>query len=196
MSSVAFTGDKATTVVLSAITTLSLSLVISIWYGDWSSTVALIGLTSVYIGSSELLVLFFILSPISVIIDVIKLSSTAGLVRYHGFLVFLVVLEMLSKGIGAFMAWTLHVQLSSGEMHYSPVPSGQHNNQPAEIQGGGQPNYRPPVAATGGFAPSADPFASFTPGPNFSTAPPPVSTAYEPFPSQPSNAGHHTLESL
>jgi hypothetical protein len=42
----------------------------------------------------------------------------------------------------------------TGEMHYSPVPSGQHNNQPAEIQGGGQPNYRPPVAATGGFAPS------------------------------------------
>ncbi|GAX77424.1 hypothetical protein CEUSTIGMA_g4869.t1 [Chlamydomonas eustigma] len=196
MSSVAFTGDKATTVVLSAITTLSLSLIISIWYGDWSSTVALVGLTSVYIGSSELLVLFFILSPISVVIDIIKLSSTAGLVRYHGFLVFLVVLEMLSKVIGAFMAWTLHVQQSSGEAQYSPVASGQRTNQPAVSQGVSQSNYQPPAAAAGGFAPSADPFASYTPGPNFSNASPPVSTAYQPFPSQPPTSGHHTLEPL
>mmetsp|Transcript_10909 Transcript_10909/g.32445 ORF Transcript_10909/g.32445 Transcript_10909/m.32445 type:complete len:169 (-) Transcript_10909:234-740(-) len=154
MQAAPYTGPRATYVVLSAITTLVLCLCISIWHGDFSAVVAIVGLVAVYIGSSEMLVLFGVLAPFSLIIDIIWMSvdyehhHTA-----HGWMIFFTVLDMLSKVVGTVMAWSLYSS-GPGEVAYAPVNSG-----PTNYHG-----------------PQGDPFASYAPpghAPASAPAPPP-----------------------
>ncbi len=53
----AFQGQRASYVALSAITTLALALLTSIWASDVSGSTAVMGLFAVYLASSELLLL-------------------------------------------------------------------------------------------------------------------------------------------
>ncbi|PNW70806.1 hypothetical protein CHLRE_17g734596v5 [Chlamydomonas reinhardtii] len=154
----AFQGPRASYVALSAITTIGLTLLTSIWiYSDGvSAVIALMGLLSIYLASSELLVLFTVFSSASVIIDIIRLSvSTHHLTRGRGWLLFFAILEMLCKVAGAVLAWSLHRSSTQGEVPYQPVSSsaGAHHQGGA---GGGS-------GAAGGYGqmPSADPFAGY-----------------------------------
>jgi hypothetical protein len=47
-----------------------LSLLCSIWHSDTSGTVALLGLLSIYMSSAELLLLFTVITPSSIIFDI------------------------------------------------------------------------------------------------------------------------------
>ncbi len=77
-------SSRATYVVLSALTILALTLFTSVWHGDLSSSVAVIGLVSVYIGSVEMLAIFMVLAPCSLMSDIARLVASKGAVRGHG----------------------------------------------------------------------------------------------------------------
>ncbi|KAG2429446.1 hypothetical protein HYH02_014028 [Chlamydomonas schloesseri] len=147
------------------------------------------GLLSIYLASSELLMLFAVFSGASVFIDIIRLSvSTHHLTRGRGWLLFFAILEMLCKLAGAVLAWSLHRSSAQGEQPYQPVGSSSapHHHQGAAgssgTAGGGAAGY--------GHMPSADPFAAYQP-PQPDALHPPLSSTYQPFPSsQPASVAH------
>lgn len=74
-----FQGERASYVALSAVTTLGLSLLTSIWQADVSAVVALLGLLAVYMASSEMLVLvgFQLVSILSPLLSHLCLATLA-----------------------------------------------------------------------------------------------------------------------
>ncbi|KXZ48353.1 hypothetical protein GPECTOR_28g760 [Gonium pectorale] len=167
----AFQGPRASYVALAAITTLGLALLTSIWSSDVSGSTAVMGLFAVYLASNELLLLYAIFSPSSVVIDIIRLAVSTHGVRGRGFLLFFSICEMAAKLAGGVLAWSLHRSATQGEVPYQPV--GQ-SGAPAGNGG----------AAAGGYGhmPSADPFAAYQP-PQPDALHPPLSSTYQPFPS-------------
>lgn len=131
-----FSGPRASYVVLASATTLSLALLISIWTPDLSGATSLLGLVAIFTGSVELLLLYVIFSPASVVVDVIKLSVLSSSLRGRGWLIFFMVLEMLAKLVGTVFAWSMHRSISAGEDLYAPI-AGQtveHNFQRTGVQ--------------------------------------------------------------
>ncbi|KAG1677339.1 hypothetical protein FOA52_010718 [Chlamydomonas sp. UWO 241] len=132
---------------------------ISIWHGDFSAVIAVIGLVAVYIGSAEMLALFGCLAPFSLVIDIIWMAvDYEHHHQAHGWLIFFTVLDMVAKVVGSVFAWSLYSSGSS-EAAYAPVGS----SPPSDW-----------APAGGGFAPHADPFAS---APGFGGYAPPPSAA-------------------
>ncbi|PNH08516.1 hypothetical protein TSOC_004916 [Tetrabaena socialis] len=170
----AFQGQRASYVALAAITTLALALLTSIWASDVSGSTAVMGLFAVYLASSELLLLYAIFSPASVVIDIIRLAVSTHGVHGRGWLIFFTVCEMAAKLAGGMLAWSLHRSAAQGEVPYQPVSQGTGLGGAA--------------AAQGAYAhmPSADPFAAYQPP---QSDHPPLSSTYQPFPSsQPAGA--------
>eukprot|EP00798_Chlamydomonas_sp_ICE-L_P016389 gene16389-22591_t len=122
-----YTGARATYVALCSVTTLSLALVNSIWLSDVSGSAALLGLLAVYLASSELLLLYTVFSPSSVVIDFIRAITTTG-VHGKGWLIFFTLLEAVSKITGAVFAWSVYKTVTSGTLVKSSscscIPSG------------------------------------------------------------------------
>ncbi|GIL90974.1 hypothetical protein Vretimale_17075 [Volvox reticuliferus] len=174
----AFQGHRASYVALAAITTLGLALLSSIWASDVSGSTAVMGLFAVYLASSELLLLYAIFSPASVVIDIIRLAVSARGVSGRGWLIFFTVCEMLAKLVGGVLAWSLHRAASQGEVPYQPV--GQAGS--GSSRSGNQGNY--------GRAAPSDPFAAYQP-PQPEGLSQPISSTYQPFPSsQPAVVTH------
>jgi hypothetical protein len=68
-----FQGTNGSYVALAAVSTIALSLLTSLWsVGDVSASIALLGLCAVYIASQELLVLFLVLMPASILVDLLR----------------------------------------------------------------------------------------------------------------------------
>ncbi|GFR50191.1 hypothetical protein Agub_g12359 [Astrephomene gubernaculifera] len=176
----AFQGPRASYVALAAITTLGLALLTSIWASDVSGSTAVMGLLAVYLASTELLLLYSIFSPASVIIDIIRLSVSTHGVHGRGWLVFFTICEMIAKLAGGVLAWSLHRSATVGEVPYQAI--GQ-----ANAGGAGVSAVPPPPSY--GHMPSSDPFAAYQPPQPDSH--PPLSTTYQPFPSsQPASISH------
>eukprot|EP00798_Chlamydomonas_sp_ICE-L_P003762 gene3762-13823_t len=106
-SAVPYSGPTATYVALCAVTTLSLAMVNSIWLSDVSGASALLGLLAIYLASSELLVLYSVFSPASVLIDIIRVYAITS-IRGKAWLVFFTLLETIVKVLGAIFAWSLY----------------------------------------------------------------------------------------
>ncbi|EFJ48411.1 hypothetical protein VOLCADRAFT_104795 [Volvox carteri f. nagariensis] len=175
----AFQGQRASYVALASITTLGLALLSSIWASDVSGSTAVMGLFAIYLASSELLLLYAIFSPSSVIIDIIRLSVSTRGVHGRGWLIFFTVCEMLAKLVGGALAWSLHRSASQGEVPYQPV---------TQTNAGGSSGSGGP----GAYArmPASDPFAAYQP-PQPDSLNPPLSSTYQPFPSsQPAGVTH------
>lgn len=118
----AFQGTRASYVALAAISTLALALLTSIWEGDVSGSTAVLGLLAVYLASTELLILYIVFTPASVVVDIIRLSISAHGLGGRGWLIFFSILEMLAKCVGAVFAWSLHKTVTSGgDAAYAPV---------------------------------------------------------------------------
>jgi hypothetical protein len=99
----AFTSAPASYVALSAVTVMCLSLLCSIWgVGDVSASVALLGLLSVYMASQELLVLFLVFAPTSILVDLMRGIGGPHTLSGRGWLMFLQLLAMAAK-VGAFV---------------------------------------------------------------------------------------------
>ncbi|KAJ9520232.1 hypothetical protein QJQ45_030188 [Haematococcus lacustris] len=122
----AFTGTRATYVALSAVTVLVLALITSIWHSDVSGSIAVLGLLSIYMSSTELLILFLALSPVSILIDIFRLSGDNYQYRGRGWLIFFSVAalpcpavclmaEILAKVAGTVFAWSLHRSITTGD---------------------------------------------------------------------------------
>ncbi|KAF6263175.1 hypothetical protein COO60DRAFT_512071 [Scenedesmus sp. NREL 46B-D3] len=111
----AFSGTRASYVALSAITILALALICSIWTSEVSGTISLLGIMAVYLASQELLVLFMVFVPASIIVDIIRLAGVPHSVHGRGWLVFLQLLEMTAKVAGGVFAWSLHRSVATGE---------------------------------------------------------------------------------
>lgn len=171
----AFTGQRASYVALAAITTLSLALLTSIWTSDVSGSIAVLGLLSVYLASSELLLLYAVFGPASVIVDIVRLSVHFHYSRGKGWLIFFTILEMAAKVAGGVLAWSLHKSAAQGEVPYRPLSQG------GSGQGGSQ----------GGPQHMGDPFAAYQPPPAQPDALHPIQSTYQPFPtSQPASLQH------
>ncbi|WIA28385.1 hypothetical protein OEZ86_010931 [Tetradesmus obliquus] len=111
----AFSGTRASYVALSAITILALALICSIWTSEVSGTISLLGIMAVYLASQELLVLFMVFVPASIVVDIIRLAGVPHTVHGRGWLVFLQLLEMAAKVAGGVFAWSLHRSVATGE---------------------------------------------------------------------------------
>ncbi|KAG2483276.1 hypothetical protein HYH03_017873 [Edaphochlamys debaryana] len=173
----AFQGPRASYVALAAITTLALATLTSIWHADVSGAIAVVGLFAIYLASPELLLIYAIFSPSSVIVDIIRLS-VYHMGRGRGWLIFFTVCEMAAKLAGGVLAWSLHRSAGQGEVPYQPVSTGHGGSGGA----GG--------AGAGGYAHSSDPFAAYQP-PQAEALHPPLSSTYQPFPSsQPASVAH------
>uniref|UniRef100_A0A7S3QMI6 Uncharacterized protein n=1 Tax=Dunaliella tertiolecta TaxID=3047 RepID=A0A7S3QMI6_DUNTE len=165
----AFQGNRATYVALAAVSILTLSLVCSTWHSDMSGSIALLGLLSIYMSSTELLVLFTFIAPASILIDMARLSGDS-VHNGYGWLLFFLVLEMLAKVVGAGFSYSLYRSISSGEGAspaggvYTPiVPSQVPYGGAYPAAGGGAmpaPNASSMMAAQ---AEPEDPFASYAP---------------------------------
>jgi len=136
---------------------------------------------SIYMCSQELLLLFTILAPASIVIDIIRLAGTHHY-RGHGWLVFFTVLEMGAKAAGGVFGWSLHRSLSGeGGGAYAAInPQG---GAGTGAQGGYTPAAAPPapvMGGPGGLGAPEDPFAAYAP-PRADHATP-VSSSYQPFP--------------
>ncbi|GIL57630.1 hypothetical protein Vafri_12823 [Volvox africanus] len=174
----AFQGQRASYVALAAITTLGLALLSSIWASDVSGSTAVMGLFAIYLASSELLLLYAIFSPASVIIDIIRLCVSSRGVSGRGWLIFFTVCEMLAKLVGSALAWSLHRSSAQGEVPYQPVTQGGSGGS----RSGNQVNYA--------RVPTSDPFAAYQP-PQPEGLGQPVASTYQPFPSsQPAVVTH------
>lgn len=177
--------QKAAYLVLTCVVTLGLTMLISIWHGDFSGIVAILGLVAVQIGSQDLMVLFGSLAPASMIVDIFWLVERNKTHNGHGWLIFFTVLDMVSKCAGAMMAWSLYTS-TSGDVQYSLAPntSALNNNPPGTGFGSsGAPPYQGHSSH-----PQGDPFASYAPprpeqalqshDPTTAT----TTTTYQPFP--------------
>lgn len=167
----AFGGTRATYVAISSVSILALALLVSIWQSDVSGSIALLGLLSVYMSSSELLMLFLVLTPISVIVDIIRLTGPHVAYTGRGWLIFFSIAEILAKAAGSIFAWSLYRSIAAGE--------GAGTYQPISTQGGGGGGGMAAAAmergnaggAQGGPPPSAytaqpqgdNPFSSYAP---------------------------------
>lgn len=122
----AFAGTRATYVAISAVSILILALITSLWVSDVSGTIALLGLLSIYMSSTELLVLFMALAPVSALVDIIRLTGPHVNYNYRGWLVFFSIAEILAKAAGSVFAVSLYRSMTS-DCHgtYQPMnPSG------------------------------------------------------------------------
>ncbi|KAF5827478.1 hypothetical protein DUNSADRAFT_605 [Dunaliella salina] len=158
-------------VALAAVSILTLSLVCSTWHSDMSGSIALLGLLSIYMSSTELLVLFTFIAPASILIDIARLSGDQDHVHAgYGWLLFFSVLEMLTKLVGAGFSYSLYRSISSGEGAspaggmYTPIVPSQMpygGAYPATVGGPmPAPNTSSMMATQ---AEPEDPFASYAP---------------------------------
>lgn len=73
------------------------ALLCSIWTTDVSGSIALLGLFAVYMASSELLVLYMVFTPASILVDLMRgIGGPAG-TSGRGWLIFLSLLELAAK---------------------------------------------------------------------------------------------------
>ncbi|MEW5307258.1 MAG: hypothetical protein WDW36_009666 [Sanguina aurantia] len=144
-------GSRSTYVALSSIFTLGLALITSIWHADISGTVALLGLLAVYQTSTEMLLLFTVFTPISVVVDIVRLVAGSHWEHYRGWLIFFTIVEMAIKLAGTLLSYSLYRTLTSGEALYqqagSAAPFQASNVNPTSVNRG----------------PTADPFTSYAP---------------------------------
>lgn len=119
-----FSGTRASYVALAAISTLAIALLSSIWEADVSGSIALLGLLAVYLASSELLLLYLVFTPASLIVDIIRLSVVPHYLGGRAWLIFFSILEMLCKVVGTLFAWSVHRSISSGDGGYATVGGG------------------------------------------------------------------------
>eukprot|EP00882_Tetradesmus_deserticola_P011549 GHRQ01012216.1.p1 GENE.GHRQ01012216.1~~GHRQ01012216.1.p1 ORF type:complete len:204 (+),score=94.90 GHRQ01012216.1:605-1216(+) len=165
----AFSGTRASYVALSAITILALALICSIWTSEVSGTISLLGIMAVYLSSQELLVLFMVFVPTSIIVDIIRLSGVPHGVRGRGWLIFLQLLEMAAKVAGGAFAWSLHRSVATGEglggyaspgfaapaAPYPPGPTGPASSAYQRVEDPFSTAYAPPRHDVAPSLPSA-----------------------------------------
>ena len=97
-SGVPYTGPRATYLVLCCISSLALTMLLSLWHGSFSGVVAVVALNAVYIGSSELLALYGLLAPASLVVDLVWIAIDHKTHHSgHGWLVFFTLIDMLTK---------------------------------------------------------------------------------------------------
>mmetsp|Transcript_9184 Transcript_9184/g.16116 ORF Transcript_9184/g.16116 Transcript_9184/m.16116 type:complete len:191 (-) Transcript_9184:642-1214(-) len=176
----AFAGNRSTYLALSTVTILVLSVLTSIWHSDMSGSIAVLGLLSIYLSSSELLLLFVVLCPFSLVADTIRLSGPRLVNRGWAWLVFFTVCEMIAKIVGTIFAYSLHRSIGAGDGGgvYQSISAAA-----AGLPGGGamaNSGYRPaaPAAAPG----HDDPFASYAPPRADGMNGGGVASTYSPFP--------------
>ncbi|KAL6761071.1 hypothetical protein V8C86DRAFT_2542510 [Haematococcus lacustris] len=176
----AFTGTRATYVALSAVTVLVLALITSIWHSDVSGSIAVLGLLSIYMSSTELLILFLALSPVSILIDIFRLSGDNYQYRGRGWLIFFSVAEILAKVAGTVFAWSLHRSITTGEGgNYHPIAPPAAGIRPGNGMTTDPSGFRP-----AGASPTDDPFAAYAPPrpDGNGSVPPSMQSSYQPFP--------------
>ncbi|KAF8072517.1 olpB [Scenedesmus sp. PABB004] len=179
-----YAGQRASYVALSAITILALALLCSIWSPDVGGSVALLGLLAVYLQSQELLMLFLVFAPASILVDWLRLAHTPHDLRGRGWLIFLALLGDAAKVAGAVFAWALHASIASGEAlagGYGAPPPPQQASY-TRVDDPFATAYSPPPQPQRREAPGAPPPgpAPLAPGPapaaplhDLPTAPPP-----------------------
>ncbi|KAI8470108.1 MAG: hypothetical protein J3K34DRAFT_421825 [Monoraphidium minutum] len=136
---------------ISCTAVLVLSLLTGVWISDSSGAVAALGLMAVYIGSTECLVLFYAVAPLSALIDLFRLGGPKDL-HGRGWLILFQLLAIAAKAAAALFAWSLHKSAMAGEGDGSYGLGG--------APGGGLPQQQPPPPPPSGYARVDDPFAS------------------------------------
>ncbi|GMH34167.1 hypothetical protein BSKO_02001 [Bryopsis sp. KO-2023] len=108
-----FLDKTASTFNLLVVAHLGFAVFTSIFDSDVSASIAVMGIVSVLSASVPLLLLYLIFSPVSILVDIIRLST----MKHHGafgFFVFLKVLEWLAKGGAVFFGYQVYTSASSG----------------------------------------------------------------------------------
>eukprot|EP01025_Chloroclados_australasicus_P017710 TRINITY_DN19054_c0_g2_i1.p2 TRINITY_DN19054_c0_g2~~TRINITY_DN19054_c0_g2_i1.p2 ORF type:complete len:150 (+),score=6.08 TRINITY_DN19054_c0_g2_i1:49-498(+) len=126
---------------------LGVALLTSISESDTSGVIAVLGILTVVIGNVEILGLYLILTPLSIVFDVVRL-----ILHSNVFLILFDILEILLKLVGIYFGWSLWRFKDSGNLNTG------HSYQ--QYQGQGQDGA---VQQS-----SEDPFASY-PKPQAST---------------------------
>lgn len=130
-----FLDKTASTFNLLVVAHLGFAVFTSIFDSDVSASIAVMGIVSVLSASVPLLLLYLIFSPVSIIVDIIRMSIAP--MKHHGsfgFFVFLKVLEWLAKGGAVFFGYQVYSSASSGTDNaggYEQINNGA-QGQPAQ----------------------------------------------------------------
>mmetsp|Transcript_7535 Transcript_7535/g.13576 ORF Transcript_7535/g.13576 Transcript_7535/m.13576 type:complete len:161 (-) Transcript_7535:407-889(-) len=125
-----------------AVGTLGVALLTSVAEPDVSGAFAVLALVGVAVSSADLMKLYVLFTPASIVMDIIRLAVAPH--KVNGFIVFLDVIEMLLKLGGTYYGYGHWKALSGLSAMGSP-------NQPfsSEYSGQGQQPYSPPQGGGG-----------------------------------------------